>query len=111
AQPERFELGQRLRAFEAAWDAHPEADARHRALPPLKRATNYFFAGLAAEAGKALDQAAFALHSPAAPPAGVAWATSLYAVPDTRLLDAAAVELAVTVRAYYDPTAVIPAGA
>src|SRR5436305_9963835 len=32
AQPERYELGQRLRAFENAWGKQADADARKRAV-------------------------------------------------------------------------------
>ena len=32
AQPERYELGQRLRAFENAWERQTDAEARKRVL-------------------------------------------------------------------------------
>src|SRR5690349_16175763 len=56
AQAERFELGQRLRAFEGAWDEHPDPAGRQRAVAPLKRAVTAFFAFRLPEAGSALDE-------------------------------------------------------
>src|SRR2546425_10846551 len=76
AQPERYELAQRLRAFETAWERKTDAEARKRALDPLIQATTAFFSFRLGEAGKALDQARFALESDQEPPAEKRCATA-----------------------------------
>jgi pimeloyl-ACP methyl ester carboxylesterase len=108
AQAERFELGQRLRAFEGAWDEHPDPAARQRTVAPLKRAVTAFFAFRLPDAGSALDEARRALASdrPAGPEQR--WAESLYAKPESRLLDPAQGELPVTLEAFY-PVEATPA--
>ena len=63
AQPIRFELGQRTRALEFAWDAQPDAEARKRATVNIKQAVTLFFALKLNEAAKNLDQARFTLKS------------------------------------------------
>src|SRR5262249_54885000 len=103
AQPERFALGQRLRAFEAAWDEQSDAAARRRAVEPLNRTVAAFCRFRPGEAGQALDQARFALR-PAQPPAAERWAASLFVRPDARLIDAAQMELPVTVAPFYTVT-------
>lgn len=109
AQPERFELGQRLRAFEAAWEEMPpEAAARQRALPHLNRAVTTFFAINPSGAGAALDQARHALRSKDGPPTEVLWAESLYLRPECRFVDAAAPELRVTLARFYSTPATPP---
>lgn len=111
AQPERFELGQRLRLFERAWDQQPDALARQRAITPLLSATQMFFSLQLGKAGQALDNARFALRSAEQPPFAVLWAESLYLRPRTRLLDASAKTLRVEVRPFYPLTGEAPAGA
>lgn len=100
AQEERFELGQRLRQFEAAWEATPDATARKRALPHLHRATVAFFSNRAAAASQALDQARFAVTSGLQVPAAE-WAASLGMWPEARLLDTATEQLHGTIRSVY----------
>src|SRR5207247_1388021 len=95
AQPERYELGQRLRAFENAWERKTDAEARKRALDPLIQATTAFFSFRLGEAGKALDQARFALESDQEPPAEKRWATAWYPSVQKRLLDARSDKLAI----------------
>lgn len=107
AQMLRFELGQRLRAFEKDWDTTPDPAARKRTLEPLKRAINSFFSLNLAEAGRALDDARSALHSADPPSAANRWAASLYLKPAARLIDAADPDLPAEVVALYDA----PAGA
>ena len=87
---QRFELGQRLRAVEAAWDANTDAAARKRATFLLKGAVAKFFGAQPGEAARALDNARFMLQSGDATPAKL-WAESLYLKPESRLLDAAGV--------------------
>src|SRR5438309_8743221 len=83
AQAERFELGQHLRAFEAAWDEQTDADARKRAVLHLKRATFAFFANRVADSAKSLDRARFALRSAKDPEPAVLWAEALWPKPAT----------------------------
>ncbi len=87
AQPERFELGQRLRSFENAWEKQPDAAARKRAVEPLIQATTAFFSFRLSEAGRALDQARFALTSDQLPSPETLWANSLYVTLPQRVLD------------------------
>src|SRR5262245_5721849 len=110
AQPERFELGQRLRAFEAAFES-ADAAARRRALAPLHGAAGAFFAFRFGDAGQALDRARFAVLSADEPTPAAVWAATLYALPERRLADAAAAELAVELRWLYDPKVDPPAAA
>src|SRR5438270_370259 len=52
AQAERFEIGQRLRAFENAWELHKEEAARNRALKALEQVIPLFFKGRLAGADR-----------------------------------------------------------
>src|SRR5205823_2632856 len=54
--PDRYALGQRLRAFERAWTAQPDPAARKRTVAVLKRAVPLFFAGRVAEVASTVDQ-------------------------------------------------------
>lgn len=101
AQPERYELGRRLKAFEAAWERFEGPQARDRALALLPKATSQFFSLQLGEAGRTLDLAAFALGTDVPPSAGRQAVWSLYAVPETRILDGNAKEVAVTVQPFY----------
>ena len=56
AQEARFELGQRVRAFEIAWEQQTDATARARAVPHLNAAVTNFFSFKLDEAGRSLDQ-------------------------------------------------------
>jgi pimeloyl-ACP methyl ester carboxylesterase len=109
AQPIRFELGQRTRAMEIAWDAQPNAEARKRATTHLKQAVQLFFAFKLNDAAKELDTARFVLKSITAPEAQ--WAESLYVLPETRLLDKNASVLAFTLDKLYPTSDNIPKGA
>src|SRR5437764_12684063 len=86
----RYDLGQRLRAFEHEWEAHADAAARRRALPVLKRVVPLFFANRLTEVCATLDEIRFLLRSADAPPPAQRWAESLLVRPATRLLDPAA---------------------
>ncbi|WP_439626658.1 dienelactone hydrolase family protein [Gemmata sp.] len=100
-RPQRYEVGRRLKAFEAAWEKVDDPAARGRALAVLPNATKQFFALNLGEAGRTLDLATFALASDAGPSAGRQWVWSLDAAPEHRVLDGAARELSVTVRPLY----------
>ena len=111
AQPVRFELGQRTRALEIAWDAQPDAAARKRASVYVKQAVTLFFAFKLNEAAKNLDQARFALKSAAPLSPAAQWAESLYVLPESRLLDKTAPTVAFTLDKFYPTTEAIPPGA
>lgn len=100
AQPERYELGRRLREFEAAWERQTDAEARRKAVPLLDRAVQTFFSFRLAEAARLMDQARFELLDPK-PTADARWATSLVVKPETRFLDAAAPHLRTTLEPFY----------
>jgi acetyl esterase/lipase len=111
AQPDRYESGQRLRAFERAYDAQPDAAARKRTVAPLKQATLLFLADQVAEAGHMLDRARRALASEKDPEAAVLWADSLALRPASRLLDRTAPEIPWTLAAFYKVPAKQPPNA
>ncbi len=97
----RYELGQRLKRFEAAWEKHENTSARERSLTHVEKLTQQFFAFQFGEAGRGLDLATFALGSEDEPSASRQWAWSLYAVPESRVIDGNAKELTVTVKQLY----------
>lgn len=100
AQPERYELGQRLKAFEAAWDKQPDAAARKRAVAGVGKVTTQFFSFQFGEAGRTLDDARFTLESDKPPSDAVKWATALY--PDVpRRLIVGTDDLTVNLKAFY----------
>lgn len=101
AQPERYELGRRLKAFEAAWEKTDDPDARRRALAGLPKLTTQFFSFQLAEAARTLDLATHALRSDVAPSAARQWVWSLHAIPDARVVDGSVKELTVTIRPFY----------
>src|SRR5262245_20668149 len=101
AQPDRFEVGQHLRAFEAAWDEHTDEAGRKRALALLGDVTSHFFKGRLDEVARSLDRARHGLRSEKPAAAEVQWAESLAVAPATRLADTTLPELAVTLRPFY----------
>lgn len=109
AQTLRYELGQRLRAFEEAWETAP-ADGKKRALKIVDKVTNQFFSFQLGEAGRTLDDARHTLTSDKPRPVAQQWADCLYAEPASRLPDGKATELAVTVQAFYPVKADKPKG-
>jgi hypothetical protein len=110
AQPERYELGRRLRGFEAAWEKYDAPLARDRALAGLPKITTQFFAGQLGEAGRTLDLAAYALTTDILPSNGRQFLWSLYATPETRVVDASAKELTVTIQPFYAVKGDMPKG-
>src|SRR5439155_24993071 len=81
AKPGHYDLGQKLRAFELAWDQAADPAARRRALPVLKTVVPLLFAGQKPAAGRAFDQSRLLLHSAEEPSAEERWATSLVVRP------------------------------
>jgi predicted esterase len=100
AQADRFELGERLRRFERAWDQSDEAGKR-RAVDPLLKATTAFFSFRLGEAGRSLDLARLALRSADAPTKDALWAESLHVVPAACLLDTSEKSLPLKLAAFY----------
>jgi predicted esterase len=96
----RFELGQRLRLFERALDKHGDLESRKRILRTVEEVTPAFFATRFAEAASHLDEARLLLTS-TKPSDEVRWAESLIVKPASRLLDASAGELSITVQSFY----------
>jgi predicted esterase len=110
AQPERYELGSRLKAFEAAWEKYDRPAARERALANFPKVTKQFLASQFGEAGRTLDLAAYALTTDIFPSTGRQWVWSLYAVPEARVVDGAAKSITVTVQPFYPVKGEMPKG-
>jgi predicted esterase len=108
AQSERYELGARLKAFEAEWDKQTDKAARKRALKDLPQVTTQFFSFQFGNAGKTLDDARFALMSDKPPSDAVLWATSLY--PEVKLRLTTEKEVPITVKQFYTVKAERPKG-
>ena len=100
AQVERYELGRRLKAFEVEWEK-ADAAGRKRAAALLKDVHQYFFSFRFGEAGRVLDLATHALHGEKPPAVEDQWLASLMAVPEARVVDAAAKDVGVTVKPFY----------
>lgn len=109
AQTERYELGQRLRRFEEAWEKQPDPAARKRALELLPPVTRQFLSLQLGEAGRTLDTARHALAS-REPSAAERWLDALAVAPERRLLDKNPRDLTVEVRAFYRVTGPPPGG-
>lgn len=108
AQVERYELGRRLRQFEAAWEKYDSETARQRAASRLRPLTRQFFSLRLTEAARTLDEATHALQSVAEPPPARQWAAALQVVPRRRLLDQNTSELEVVVAPLYQPAVPLP---
>jgi hypothetical protein len=99
-QEARFELGQRVRAFEIAWEQQSDATARARAVPYLNTAVTNFFGFKLDEAARSLDKARFAMQ-PAPPLATTIWATALSLKPEVRLVGRNSPSLSVSLAPFY----------
>jgi predicted esterase len=111
AQADRFEIGQRLRAFETAWEKQKEPAARQRALDAIPNLITQFFRGRYDEAARILAAGEDALRSAMEPPAEVRWAQSLALRLARRLADTDLTELPVTLASFYKVKAEVPQGA
>jgi predicted esterase len=100
-QPQRYELGRRLKAFEAEWDKIENPDARKRALSDLPKLTTQFFSLQLGEAARTLDLALHALKTDIPPTAAQQFIWSLAAVPESRIVDDTAKELSVVIQPLY----------
>jgi len=102
AQPERYELGRRLRAFETAWEKAPGDESSGRCVEPLKDAVQSFFSFRLSRAAEAIDRARYAVESDKEPAADRIWAESLAIFPDKRLLDVREDSLRFELRVFYE---------
>jgi predicted esterase len=108
----RYELGRRVRAFEASFAAVlGDGPARARSAPLLNRAVRSFFALALPESGRALTEAVAALRGVEPLDGGSAWAASLAMAPASRFLDASATALQVRALPFYRAQDTVPAGA
>lgn len=111
AQGERFELGRRLRAFEAAWDHYADPVCRRRATKPLLDITQTYLSLQWGEAGRALDQARFYLEKDKTLSPSRRWAESLHLAMESRLLDVTATEVTLMLKPFYKVEEERPQGA
>lgn len=109
-QAERYELGQRLKRFEAAWEKQPDAEARKRAVALLPDITPMFFSLRFGDAGRTLDRARWLLAGKEEPPAAEQWLESLYAVPEKFFLTTGR-EVVVAVKPFYAVKTELPPAA
>jgi pimeloyl-ACP methyl ester carboxylesterase len=98
---ERYELGRRLKAFEARWEKVEDERARLRACEKMTAAHGLFLTLRFGEAARVLDQATFALDSDDLPGTGHQRVSSISAAPKERFVDGNAKELAVELRTLY----------
>jgi predicted esterase len=111
AQAERFEIGQRLRTFERAWEKQKDPAARKRALDAIQNLVPQFLRGRLDEAARTLAAGGDALRSEKDPSAEVRWAQSLSLQTVRRLADIDLAELPVTLAPFYKVKAEAPQGA
>ncbi len=104
----RYELGQRLKRFEAGWEKHDDTAGRKRVVAHVGKLTQQFFSFQFGEAARSLDLAGFALATEDDPAASRLWAWSLYAVPEARVVDGSAKELSVTIDQLYAAKGDVP---
>jgi predicted esterase len=109
-QEARFDLGQRLRAFEAAWERETDAQARARAVPHLNAAVKDFFGLRLDRAAQSLDRARFAVQSDSAPAPAIAWATALSVKPETRFVTGGTASLGISLAPFYKVEGEAPKG-
>jgi hypothetical protein len=97
----RYELGRRMKAFEADWEKTRDPAAKKRAAAKLEELHSKFLTLRFTEAGRTLDHAAHALRSENDPGSTRQWVTSLVPIPAKRLVDGTTKELTVTIQPLY----------
>jgi pimeloyl-ACP methyl ester carboxylesterase len=105
AQPDQYELGRRIGAFELAWEKNTDANARKNAIGFLRPATMMMLTSQLNEAGRAFDEARHALTDTGPVPGASLWADSLCVRLASRLIDAKDPALPFTVEQFYKPKA------
>jgi pimeloyl-ACP methyl ester carboxylesterase len=105
AQPEQYELGRRIGAFELAWEKNTDAQARKKALAILRPTTLLMLTSKFDEAGRAFDDARHAIADAKEVPPATLWAESLCVRLGSRLIDAKETVLPFTVQQFYSPKA------
>jgi pimeloyl-ACP methyl ester carboxylesterase len=105
AQPDQYELGRRIGAFELAWEKQTDGPARKRALAVIRPATMLMLTQQLDEAGRAFDEARYALTETKEVSPATLWADSLCIRLGTRLIDAKETSLPFTVQQFYKPKA------
>ncbi len=100
AQQDRYELGQRLRRFELAWQTADVA-ARGRSVSAMEAAVNQFFRLQLKQAGRHLDQAYLTVLGAESSPAH-GWALSQRVAIDPLVADAQEPQIRVGLRDFYD---------
>ncbi len=106
---QRYELGQKLRAFERALEAQTDDAVRKRVLADLKTITFTFFSGQIGQAGQMLDKARRSLAKEAASPE-VLWADSVSMMLSPRLVDTEDFKLTARLTSFYSVDAKMPVG-
>ena len=109
AQAERYELGQRLKAFEKQWDKTADDKLRKKAAAKLPALTGLFFANKFGEAGRTLDEARWILEGKE-PSDDEKWAQSLYAVPESKFFEPGVSEWSVGIKSFYTARGEMPKG-
>ena len=109
AQADRYELGQRLKAFEKQWDKTTDEKLRKKALEGLPKLTGLYFTGRLGEAGRTLDEARWILEGKR-PSDDEKWAQSLYAVPESRFFEPGVGEWSVEIKSFYTARGEMPKG-
>lgn len=105
AQADRYELGRRMKLFEAEWEKQTDAAGRKRAAEALGPVMQKFFTFQFAEAGRTLDAARFTLGGKDIPPEARRWAEAVSLAASSRLIDANEKQLTVTIALFYKPDA------
>ncbi len=108
AQAERYELGRRLKLLEHDWEAHPQPEARKRALADLPKATKQFLSFQLSEAGRTLDTARFALLAQEAPAPDRLSIETIFFSPNARLVDAKTENITLRFQQFYKPDSALP---
>lgn len=98
---DRFELGQRLRGFEAALDKQTDSEKRTEAIKPLGPLTAAFLSGRVGETARLLDTAHLHLLTGKEPDAAQLSAIALRVEPSTHLIDTTASDIDVRVSRFY----------
>ena len=110
AQADRYELGRRLKQFEAAWEAQPDPAARKRALAIVPAASMQFLSFQLGDAARTLDSARLALLSDEPITDERLFLESLAVTPETRVVASGRKELILTLKSVYPVKAPVAEG-